>query len=379
MVLRNTFRAVAWGLLAAGCASPPLRALITFNDGTDRVFLTGSGSIAYDSNIFAHNGGEGDTIYSAGFVAEYTRQAGMIAVDATLSVNASRFGDNPTQNFNDPSFKAEFKKATGRTTGAFVFGAARESEADRLANTRTESWNYSADLNVKYPVIERYSFAGHLNYTDRNYLNTTALADLRTYVAGTDLLYAIDSGRNLLAGYQFRHEGTSANSTFVDQSVTVGLTGRIYSKLSGSLRFGYQARAPQGATTDGSFHGLTASAEASLPMTQQLRVSVELSKDVHVTADNQSTDGFSSGLNVDYTLNDRLTATGNVGLGRNDFLSAAANGRRDTYFSWGTGLKYKMNEHVDFSLGYIFDENWSTLAYSDFNRHIVTLTLSSRW
>lgn len=372
-------RAAAAGLLAALSLSTPLRALFTFSDGTDHLFVTGSASVAYDSNIFAHNGGDGDTISSAGMVLEYTRHAGLIAVDATLAANASRFGNNTTQNFNNPSFMAEFKKGEGRTTGSFVVGVFRESEADALANLRTESWNYNADLNFKYPVIERYSFAGHLDYTDRNYVNTDVLADLRTYTAGTDLLYAIDSGRNLLAGYQYRREDTSENSSFADQSFTIGVSGRVYSKVTGSLRAGYQVRTPLGATTDGGYHGLTASAELSCTMTKQLMVSLRLSKDVNVTADNQSTNGLSSGLAADYTLNDRLSVTGNLGAGQSDFLSAASAGRHDTYFTWGTSLKYKLNDHLDSSLAYTYDENWSTLSYSDFTRHIVTLTLSSRW
>jgi hypothetical protein len=380
MVLSPKSRAAAISLLAAVLLlSTPLRALVTLDDGADRLFITGTASVAYDSNIFAHMDGAGDTIYSAGVVLEYTRRAGMIAVDATLAVDASRFGSNTTQNFNDPHFKAEFKKSTGRTTGSLVFGVARQSEADEVANLRTESWNYNADLTFKYPVIERYSFSGHLNYTDRNYIDNNLLADLRTYVVGTDLLYAIDSGRSLMAGYQYRHEETSLNSTFADQSFTVGVSGRVYSKVTGSVRAGYQVRSPLGSTTDGGFRGLTASVEASVPLTKQLRVSVELSKDVGVTADNQSTDSLSSGLSADYTLNDKFSINGNLGAGRNDFLSLASAGRRDTYFSWGTGLKYKMNGHLDASLAYVYDENWSTLSYSDFTRHIVTLTLSSRW
>lgn len=375
----SKFRTATAGFLAVLLLSTPLRALVTFNDGTDHLFVTGTASVAYDSNIFAHMGGSGDTIYSAGVILEYTRRAGLIAVDASLALNASRFGDFTTENFNNPSFKAEFKKATGRTTGSLTFGAFRESEADAVANVRTQSWNYNADLAFKYPVIERYSFAGNLAYTDRIYDRTDVLADLRTYTAGTDLLYAIDSSRSLLAGYQYRHEETSANSSFADQSFTVGVSGRIYSKFNGSVRAGYQVRTPLGATTDGAYHGLTASAEASCAMTKQLSVALQLSKDVNVTADNHSTDTLSTGISADCTLNDRFSLNGNVGVGKNDFLSTAAAGRHDTYFTWGTSLKYKMNEHLDGSLGYVYDKNWSTLNYSDFTRHIITLTLSSRW
>lgn len=373
------FHAASALLIAFALLCPSAHALVSFNEGSDHLFFTGSISMEYDSNIFAHVAGEGDTIYSCGLLLEYTRRAGLIGVDASVGLDASLFSQFTAQNFKDPRFKAEFTKATGRTTGSLSLGAARVSEADALANVRTQSWNYDADFKFKYPVIERYSFAGDLAYSDRVYDQSAGLTDLRTYTAGADLLYAIDSRKNLLAGYQYRHSNTSASSTYDDQSFTLGLTSRIISKLNGSLRAGYQVRTPTGSTLDGSYKGLTASGSVSWAMTSKLSLTGQVAKDVSVTADNQSVDSASTGLTLQYAKNDRLSVSTNLGAGSNRFLSSTSAGRHDTYFTWGAGLKCKLLEHLDSSLAYVYDENWSTLSYSDFTRHIVTVSLSSRW
>jgi len=366
-------------VVATALFCAPARALVTFNDGTDHLFVTGTASLAYDSNVYAHAGGNGDTIMSAGVLVEYSRRAGLIGVDASVGLNASRFGTYTSENFNNPILAAKFTKTAGRTTGALALGAARDSESDLVANVRVPSWNYNADLNFKYPVITRYSISGNLGYTDRVYDDTTVVSNLRTYAVGADLLYALASNRDLLAGYSFRNEETSSNTAYDDQSFTVGVTGRIFSKLSGSVRAGYQVRTPVGSTIGGDYKGPTSSASVTWTASQKLSFAGQIARDVTVTATNDSTDATSASLTGQYSLNDALSLSGNVGTGQNRFLDGANANRRDTFFSWGSGLNYTMNGHLKTSLTYAFYENWSTLSYSDFTRHTITLMLSSRW
>jgi hypothetical protein len=379
MVALSKFRSPCAVLLAVALGTSPALALVSLNDGTDHIYVTGSASVAYDSNLFAHADGEGDFIYSAGLVFDYVRRAGWIGVNGSVALNASRFGNNTTEDFNNPRFGLEFVKAGGRSTGALALSAARESEADAAVNQRVQSWNYNAAVNLKYPVIERYSFAGSLAFGDRTYDAPAGLTDLRTYTAGMDLFYLLSANRDLLAGYQFRRSETSANSTYQDHSFTFGLTGRILPKLNGSVRAGYQVRTPMGATTDGAFKGLTASGAVTWTMTKKLGLTGHLTRDVSVTSSNESVDTTAAGLEANYTMNGRFALSANVGTGANRFLSLAGAGRRDVYFDSGAGVSYKLNEHLKSALGYAYMENWSTFSYSDFTRHTVTFTLSSRW
>ena len=298
MAFPPKFRFAGAHLLLAVLTSLPAHAFISLNEGSDHLYATGTASLAYDSNIFAHAGGEGDYIYSAGLIMEYSRRAGLIGVNASVAINASRFGRNPTQDFNNPAFTAEFIKSGGRTTGTLKLLAARESQADVVAGLRTESWNYGAGLKFKYPVIERYSFSGNLDYIDCVYDQPTALTDLQTYTAGTDLLYALTSARDLVAGYQFRRSETSSASSFDDHSFTAGVSGRILAKLNGSLRAGYEVRSPRGTTTDGAYRGLAASGSLTWTVSRTLTVNGQVSRDVSVTANNQSVNTTSGSLGL---------------------------------------------------------------------------------
>ena len=138
-------------------------------------------------------------------------------------------------------------------------------------------------------------------------------------------------------------------------------------------------RSPLGATPDGGYKGLTASGSVTWTLTKKWSVLGEVSKDVSVTANDISVDTLSSSLALQYVMNDRLSFSTNAGAGKTRFLGDASDGRHDEYFTWGAAMKYKMNEHLDSAVSYVYNQNWSTFSYSDFSRHSVTLTLSSRW
>jgi hypothetical protein len=358
----------------------PARALVTLNDGKDHIFVTGTVSMAYDSNIYDHAGSdEGDTIYSSSLLIEYTRKAGWIGVNGSIGLDVSHFDKNSNEDFSNPKFSLELNKTTGRTTGALTLSAARENQADDAANLRTQSWNYAADLNFKYPVIERYSISGDIGYTDCVYDNTTVLSNLSTYTAGADLLYAFTSERDLMAGYRYRYSETSSDSAYDDNSFTAGVSGKIFSSLNGSIRAGYEFRSPRGRATDGSYSGLTASAAVTWTATKHLTFTGQLSKDTSVTSTDLSVDTLSADLNAQYVFNAKLSLSADTGVGESRFLGLTGDGRHDEYFTWGCTVNYTLLAHLKASLGYTYYQNWSTLSYADYTRNSFTLTLTSRW
>lgn len=379
MVPRTALRAAVAVCLAALLACPPVHALVTFNDGKDQLFLTGTASMAYNSNIDSNAGGASDTIYSAALLLEYTRRAGVISVNGNAGIDFSWFARNSDENFADPHAAVEFIKNSGRTTGSLSLNAARESRPDAAANLRAESWNYAANFTFKYPIIERYSISGTAGYTARVFDDAPALADLTTYHVGADLLYALTRDRDLFAGYSFRNSETSTDTAYDDQAFTLGIRGKILAKLSGSLRAGYQIREPSRRTIDGGNRGLTAAGALKWTPTKKLSVAGNLTKDVSVSSTDLSTDTLAANLNVQYVLNSKYSVYADTGFGDTRFLGAAAAGRQDRFFTVGGGVNYAMLTHLKASLGYAYFQNWSTLSLADYSRNTVTLSLSSRW
>lgn len=378
MAFRYSRLGIASAVLLSPAISPEARALIRFNEGRDEVNVTAGVTAAYDSNIYANNTGEGDIVTSSNVGLSYSRKAGMIGVEAEAAWNLGSFASNASEDFSNPSLGLAFTKNSGRTTGSLNLSAARESQADSTVGLRTDSWNYGADLALKYPVIERYSLAGSAGYTYSDYVdNSGGLVDLTSCSLGLDLNYAYDSKRQILAGYRIREGDTSNNNRTTDHSFTVGITGKILAKLEGSLRAGYQVR--QDHATGQAFGSTTASGSATWTVNKRFKVTGTLSKDFNTSANESGTDSVNFDLNAAYQLNTKLSANTGLGLGYSDFITGGDTGREDCYATWNCGLGYAINQHFDVSLSYSYFHNWSNSAAADFDRHSVTLGVGTRW
>jgi opacity protein-like surface antigen len=382
MTLSAPSRLRAWALTAllTGSFAASARALVKFNDGHDEIFVTGTVGLGYDSNIFAYNGGEGDTTYNASLDLEYRRKAGMLGVNADLGWDFSKFQEFSSEDFANPRARLELTKNSGRTTGSLTAGAKRESRADSAINIRTTSWEYDAGLNLKYPVIERYSLTGQAGWSRRDFEDNFALVDLNTWTLSSDLFYVYNSQRDLFGGYRFRVTDTTADTQDIDHAFTVGTSGKIISTINGTARFGYQLR--ESTRTDGtreSFDGFTSVVSATWSALKRLNVTGQVSSDFNTIATDVSVSTIAAGLDAQYALNARVSVYAGSGVGRTRFLGALGAGRRDTYLTWNAGVAYTLNDHFKATLGYTWFQNWSTLAFSDYTRDTISLNLSSRW
>lgn len=375
---RISLRWLATGGALLQLSSTSALALLQLNEGRDQLFATASVSIGYDSNIFADDKGESDIFTNSSLALEYLRHAGLIGVNGTLAWNLGSFASNSSEGFSNPSLNLEFVKNTGRTTGSLTLGVSRQSQADPYVNLRTESWNYNAGLNWKYPVITRYSFAGSLAYGQLDYVdNSSGLVDLSTYTASTDLFYAYTSKRDLLAGYRIRISDTSSGGQTVDHALTAGVSGKILAKLHGVVRAGYQVR--ENDATGERHESITTSASTTWDISKRFSLTGTINKDFSTTATESSVDTLGVNLDAQYAFTGRWSIYSGVGAGQSDFLDGFDNGREDRYFTWSAGANYTLNDHFKASLTYSYFKNWSNRSASSFDRHSVTLNLTSRW
>ena len=358
----------------------PAQALVKFNDGHDSIFVTGTVGVGYDSNLFASASSEGDYSYNAALEIEYQRKAGMLGVNGSLGWDFSKYQDFSSEDFANPHARLELTKDAGRTTGSVTAGAARETRADSALNLRTTSWEYETGLNVKYPVIERYTLAGQIAYSRRDFEENFALVDINTWSLGSDLFYVYTSQRDILAGYRFRVTDTTAGTHDYDHAFTLGTTGKILPTINGTARVGYQRRLSR--RSDGTrenFDGLTSTVSATWSAFKRLNVTGQVNSDFNTIATDVSVSTLGAGLDAQYAFTARFSAFSGVGVGRSRFLGARGEGRQDTYFTYNAGVAYTLNEHFKATLSYVHFQNWSTLAFSDYTRRTISLNLSSRW
>lgn len=387
------FRALLAIVLAAALACPPAHALVALNDGRDRIYISGSVSMSQDSNIFANSDEKGDVVYSSTLTAEYTRRAGWIGVNGIVSVSSSYFGKFTEENFNNPRASLELTKQTGRTTGSITLSGARESRADPAVNVRSESWNYTTGVNVKYPIVGAYTLSGHFDYSSREYVNDAVFADLATYSASVDLLRILSSQRQVSLGYRYRFSETSFDSNSTDHAFSVGMDGKLIRGVMGGLSFGYQTRNADGRLAgDGDFNSWTASGRVSYAVSKRLNFGGQLTKDFSTSATNSSVDVLAASLSGEFVVNSKLSFLGGLNWTDSRYLGEAGRvllelgpppvlgaNRHDENLSWDVGLTYSLREYLKITMGYAWSQNWSTLAYADFVRTSWNVNLSTRW
>jgi len=216
--------------------------------------------------------------------------------------------------------------------------------------------------------------------TDKDFLDNLSLVDLDTWTLSSDLFYVYNSQRDLFGGYRFRVTDTTADTQDIDHAFTVGTSGKIISTINGTARFGYQLR--ESNRTDGtreSFDGFTSAVSATWSGLKRLNVTGQISSDFNTLATDVSVATTAAGLDAQYALTARVSLFAGTGVGRTRFLGALGAGRRDTYFTWNTGVTYTLSDRFKATLGYTWFQNWSTLAFSDYTRDTISLNLSSRW
>ncbi len=379
-------------LLTAGAvalavvSAPTSRGLVSLEDGKDHIFVDGSVEMGYDSNVFANALSGGSMVYRGSLGTNFTRRAGWIGVNATASIDWARYGSFRNQNYVDPKLTAELTKQSGRTTGSLTVSVQRENRADVEVNTRDTSWNYDVGLNFQYPVIERYSISGSFDYDRIDYENQALFTNLTTYSSNLYLYYILNEQRDLFLDYRLRDSDESTGTFDVDNSFSAGVSGKIYGPFNGSVQAGYQARSTHGGPNNGeTFDDLTMSGSATWNLSRRMTLTATLSRDFATTATALSIETTSAGLTFQDSFTAKASATLSALVGDTKFLGSqgilepSGERRVDSFLSLNVAYFYTIDQHLKASLSYGYYLSHSTLAYADFPRSQLDMTLSSHW
>jgi len=370
----------AAALIGLVTAATPGYSLVTFSDGQNAIFVNVSTGMTWDSNINSSAGNTSDYIWNANVGVNFSRRAGMISIDATATANTSRFNGHSEENFTNPDFSLNLSKHSGRTTGTLALSGARQNRADSAANIRNQSWYYSAQGNLKYPVISRYSLTFGGGFNERSFSNAPGyIVNSRETNWSGGIDYAYTDQTSLNASYRGRYGETSAHDSYYDHAVLFGVSGKLISKLTGNFSMGYQKR-DNTKKSQGSHSSLTMSGSTNWRINPRLNVAFNISKDFTVASTNVHTDTLNAGMSTGYSIGPRLTLSGGVNGGESRFLGAAGGGRKDQFFGANIGASYAAyGDYLRLHLGYSYMRNWSNTSISDYDRSSVSLSASSRF
>jgi hypothetical protein len=376
----------AVAVMAAALSPPPARALVSLEDGRDHLFVDGSVEVGYDSNVFANAQSGGSMIYQGSLGMEFTRRAGWIGVNASASLDYARYANFRSQDYVDPKLTAELTKQSGRTTGSLTVSVQRENRADVTVNTRDVSWNYDVGLDFQYPVIERYSITGSFDYNRVDYQDQQLFTNLTTYTGNLFLYYILNEQRDLFVNYRLRFSDEATGDFDVDNSLSAGVSGKVYGPFNGSFQIGYETRMMYGGPDNGKeFGNLTMSGAATWNMNRRMTLTANLSRDYSTTATAQSIESTSAGLIFQDSFTAKASTSLSGSVGENRFLGAeglvvpGGESRVDTFWDLNAAYFYTVNQHIKLSLSYSYYRSYSTLAYAEFPREQTNMTLSSHW
>lgn len=369
------------GWLAAGAwlLTSPAFALLNIDGTRNQVFVFGGVTLGYSTNIFAEADGDGDFTRSAQAGVELKRRAGIIAVDATAKVDYLTYDRYTGENTLNPTLSVSLNKTTGRTTGTLSVSAFRETRSDSAVNLRTSTWNFPVNLNLRYPVNDNLYLTSGTGYLRRTYDASSGLVDYTDYTEAIDVFYVYTSKLDLLGGYRLRVGRTSLGESTTDHWFNLGATGGIFSKLSGTVRVGYQIRTVDGGPGDDDFTHFNAAASLNWPLTRKLFLGFSLARDFNTIATGASVDSTSAALNAGYTYNRKLEFNASAAVGHNKFLGRDQLARTDTFYSFSLTGRYSMNEHLKVGAGYTYFRNWSSLDFADYASHVFSVDVSSRY
>jgi hypothetical protein len=334
--------------------------------------------VGHDSNIFSEANAQSDTIVKSSVGAELVRRRGIIAVDATASLDYVHYGRFTEQTGWHPGFRADFDKSSGRTTGKLSVHAYRTNRAETAVNIRTTSWNVPVELSIKYPVNEKLYLTSDTGFLRRTYSRDRTLVDYTDYSQGVDAFYVYNSRIDLLAGYRVRLSETRLGQA-QDHGLSIGATGGLLPKVNGTLRLGYQWRDQSGSFGDSQHGQFTVFSALTWLPTRKLNFSLQAGRDYITTAIGSTVDTLGLSLLGTYSFNRRLDLEAGVSYGRNLFVDQGAARREDDFVSWNAGATYTFSERLKLGANYQHHTNWSTLSFSDFERTNFSFEVSSRF
>lgn len=363
-------------LLLGILVSPSAKALVNLNDGKDLLFVSGTYSIGFDSNVFTRAASKQSFTQSASASIDYNRQAGLIGLTVNVSASLGRFEDVRGQDFADPSIVISLRKRHGRTTGSLSLTGKRESQPDPDVGERTQSWNYRGTLDLRYPVNDRYYLTNNFRLSSRSYIDSSAFVNLLTYSDAIAVNYIYTSKLDLNAAYSIGISDTATHTKAYDHAVTIGAAGSILSKLRGTVSAGVQRRISNSSFAGReTFDSFTSNTSLRWSFSRKLSFSIDLDADNAMTATDLSVNRASAGLHASFALSSKYSGSAGLSYSLSDFLGKAGEGRKDDMLQFDASFGAAITTRLRTSLTYSYSLNYSTLASADFERHSLSLSL----
>lgn len=328
----------------------------------------------YDSNIYLNSQQVSDTVFTGRASVGYLRDVAEVTSELTVGALGSVMADHSDQNSFDPFVRGGLTfTPSDKTTIAGNASYERASIANEDLNTRTRSNNFTFDGSLQNLFSEKLGYRVTGNYDDSRYL-TDGYADVLSYSAGLDAVYAYSPKLTVVAGYDYRESWTEnrpsqlgSDPSSHDDRLSAGVEGQLLPKVSGTLNVGWVKRSFDKSGRDGSSALYFDTGLKWIPR-EKTSVTINASQDYGLTAAAQSSKIGLLSVGVRQVLNAQWTVDGSASVSHASYAGASAflSRRDDTYrFKARATYAWTTNVSVDFSLGYANVDSTNSVSTYD--------------
>ncbi|MFP4202816.1 MAG: outer membrane beta-barrel protein [Opitutales bacterium] len=402
--------ATAISLSLPSTASLSASPLVSIGDTMD-VYFNGSTSLRHSSNVFRDEQGEESDLYwtiSPGFEINLGRGDSDVNFNVTTRYDILRYDD--LSELDAELFhivaRGSYEGSRLSLNGSAAFDEYQTATGDaNIAGDLIEFETTKGSVDGEYQFSPKFSFGAGASYNEKEYQTFQRFFnDRETYSFPFDVYYKWTPKVDLSAGYRYSQTEVDGRASTTEQVAgydtekhffNVGMRGNLLPKLTGFFKVGYTTRDSDDSARSrlvfqnnqlqwqddpirrDSSGMLGMDANFSWATTPKFTTQLKLSRDFGASGEGNVTENSSATLIGNYTINNYVSASGNLGYTRRDYQDN--NDREDDRIDAGVALNYRPDEHWTFSTGYNYAENDSNENDQSWDEHVFHLTASLRY
>ena len=360
----------------------------------------------YDSNVFGLSKNEfnknksknsdlksrDDVIITLHPILHYSKDISLLSLSASTGIrisehlfNKSRSYSTPVTTFNldfDESLKKRFSTNSKlRFSASFDLG--QTVGTDLIEGDLISYTFFNIGLNARYNHSAKLAFGTGTSYEVRKYQSSAVnndYQDLESLPISSDIIYVYSQKLDFFLNHTYRKNETS-NSTLslgntISHSFSLGTNGEISPKLNGSASAGYSNLSYQNNLMNDRSSFVT-SANINLKHNSKTTSSVNLSRSFSPTASANSQ--LSTFLR--YGINHSLSPTLSSDIGLSHSLTEVYMMSGFSFETTQTGLDASLTKLLskNFTSQFIYNVNSISRNASNFNRHIISASITGRF
>ena len=360
----------------------------------------------YDSNLFGLSKNEfnknksknsdlksrDDVIITLHPILHYSKDISLLSLSASTGIrisehlfNKSRSYSTPVTTFNldfDESLKKRFSTNSKlRFSASFDLG--QTVGTDLIEGDLISYTFFNIGLNARYNHSAKLAFGTGTSYEVREYQSGTVnndYQDLESLPISSDVIYIYSQKLDFFLNHTYRKNETS-NSTLslgntISHSFSLGTNGEISPKLNGSASVGYSNLSYQNNLMNDRSSFVT-SANVNLKHNSKTTSNVNLSRSFSPTASANSQ--LSTFLR--YGINHSLSPTLSSDIGLSHSLTEVYMMSGFSFETTQTGLDASLTKLLskNFTSQFIYNVNSISRNASNFNRHIISASITGRF